>query len=717
VLAATSGGTPLPADVWGKIEEQVRRRVPVRDDFVTISFPRLAGTSDGQLVAAVESYQREAAVVDDRLAREVTLERKAEALSDLCERLRTDTGIRLTAGRSVADEKVTVFCQKRPLREVMRQLSRPFGYTWLRTKAPPAPPKLGGTGAASTPPAWGGTEGAGEYRYELVQDLRSQLLEEELRNRDRHEALLALDQEMSQYRQYFGLTPDEALARAKTAPPAERRWLERYAGTGWGPAQMYFRLSPQDVARLRVGERVTFSIGPTPSEQALPPELAQGVRQSLREARLRREGDLFVPVREPESSAGMPPAALPEVRPKATLELTVSDLGQFTLIGGTGVNLNPIPGDGRHWLHEDELAVGISPSVRNPRNGAANARLARDASLRPRVSVAPAGHELRTSEIRGDAIITTRGRVVTSADLLEALHRATGMPVVGDYYTLLFPASTAAVKDQSLFAGLNQLCDAMRLRWNKEGDWLQFRSASHFHDRLKEVPNRLLRRWAASRKTHGALTLEDVVEIAQLPDTQLDAGSMAEGARELHGLAEWDLARRPALRAHLRYLAGMTAAQRQETVSPGGLAFTRMSLPQQQQFIALAFGRGSSQLQSLEELRGGTVRVDYVLPGNFEWRQPEAPAAGSERKPPGEDRIQRMLQPPPVRARTREAVLQAARRIDPQVPEAQIIPTRPELAVIYTPGPGSRFKPGGVRATLTSTLNFTVSPRTGPDPR
>src|SRR5205085_6782497 len=105
-----------------------------------------------------------------------------------------DTGIQLTAGPSVADEKVTLFCAKLPLRDVMRQLSRPFGYTWLRSGTP------------------------GQYRYELVQDLRSQLLEEELRNRDRNAALVALEREMERYRQYLSLSPVEAGERLKTAP-------------------------------------------------------------------------------------------------------------------------------------------------------------------------------------------------------------------------------------------------------------------------------------------------------------------------------------------------------------------------------------------------------------------------------------------------------------------------------------------------------------------
>jgi hypothetical protein len=114
--------------------------------------------------AALMLPEAEKEVVDSRLTQKVTCAFKATALSDLCEKLKADTGIPVTAGPSVADEKVTLFCEKLPPREVMRQLSRPFGYTWLRS----------------------GKSGA--YRYELVQELRSQLLEEELRNRDRHAA-------------------------------------------------------------------------------------------------------------------------------------------------------------------------------------------------------------------------------------------------------------------------------------------------------------------------------------------------------------------------------------------------------------------------------------------------------------------------------------------------------------------------------------------------
>jgi hypothetical protein len=41
---------------------------------------------------------------------------------------------------------------------------------------------------------------------------------------------------------------------------------------------------------------------------------------------------------------------------------------------------------------------------------------------------------------------------------------------------------------------------------------------------------------------------------------------------------------------------------------------------------------------------------------------------------------------PPVRERTRTAALQAAQRIDPQVSEAQIVPTELAVTVVYTAG-------------------------------
>jgi hypothetical protein len=582
---------------------------------------------------------------------------KATALSDLCEQLRTTTGIHLAAGRSVADEKVTLFCKNTPLRDVMRQLSRPFGYTWVRSG------KLG------------------EYRYELLQELRTQLLEEELRTRDRHAALLALEREIERYRPYLHLSPDEAQARMAAASPEDRKLLERLSGVGWGPIQMYFRLSPQEQAALRSGRRLSFAEMPREGELPLPTDVARGALQALRDLRAvrRPSGDWFEIGDAASAPAGLPLTAVPEAKGSVYLTMGQGELGQFTLNGGSGFAMwfdGQVPNSGS--IARGPYAVGVSPTAQAPRNRALNAKLARDPALRPRVTVRPqpsCGRDPSPSpspERREEQPPPDPGSKATTADVLEALHRASGRPIVADYYTRLYEPAAVSVEERPLFDALNQLGDAMRMHWTKEGAWLQFRSATFYHDRLKEVPNRLLFRWAAARREHGELTLDDLIEISQLTDAQLLAESMAEGARDCFGLEEWDLAA-GSLRPHLRFMTALNSEQRQWATSADGLVFSRMTLAQQQQFIALGLGDLANRIRSLEELAGATVRVDYTWPGWFQWGAPPAPKGS----------LRPQIGPWRVRERTREAALRAARRLDPQADAAQLVETTLDLRFIY----------------------------------
>jgi hypothetical protein len=625
-------------------------------------------------------------------------------LSDVCEHLRAETGVHLAAGPSVADEKVTLFCEKTPLREVMRQLSRPFGYTWLRS----------------------GKEG--EYRYELVQDLRSQLLEEELRNRDRNAALLALEQDLERYRPYLSLTPEEILVRAKTAPPAEKKLLESLgggddlrSGLGYAPIQMYFRLSRQEMEAIRAGQWVAFSTDPRPDdgllprfpdavfqpgERPLPPDVARGILQIWRWERIAPvPGGLGLVY--PEDPVGVPFASYPGLRPWLTLTIEQPEPGQYSLKGNTGFR-GPYG-----FLRGDATSIGVGRSLKllQPDNKMVNGRLAGDSALRPSLSLQPEPSCGSTPAPAASSDSPPEARV-TPADVLETLHRTTSLPIVADAYTRLYKPETVSVRNQSRFAALNALGDTMRLRWNKEGSWLQFRSTSFYEDCLKEVPNRLLSRWADARRQRGLLALDDLVEIAQLSDAQLNGKEMAEGARLCYGLAEWDLVRDPWVLTNLRFLAQFTPAQRREAMTTEGLPFTRMTLVQQQGFLDRILGTRAcgvapgAGLQSLEELAGATLRVDYRQPDWYEWQ----PAGGllSLRwvVPLGPPPDGRLLLVPVVRERTREAALQALRRVDPAVrgaalrlardadprleaalpdDEAQIVPTERDLVILYIP--------------------------------
>lgn len=638
-------------------------------------------------VAGVVLSGPEKEVVDDRLTRKVTCAFKGTALSDLCEKLKSDTGVHLTAGPSVADEKVTLFCEKLPLREVMRQLSRPFGYTWLRSGKP------------------------GEYDYELMQDLRSQLLEEELRNRDRHAAMVALDQEIQQLRPYLDLSPDEALEKAKTAPPDEKARLERFAGLGWGVGQLYFRLSPEQLNRLWAGEELEFRGDPGTDTAQLPSELAAGVLASLRHRRLIVNGDSLQWGNETSLPGGVPPAQVEGARPLVHLRIVQSELGQYALEGYSGLTLQSpdailITQDDARAL--GPLATGASPPA-TPAGSDATTRWSRDPALQRRASDFGLSTKSKAPDDRAplpdQSKIRNPESKITTADVLEALHRATGMPVVGDYYTRLFPATAVPRGEQRLYNLLNQCADALRLRWRKEDDWLQFRSATYFQDRLKEVPTRLLSRWAQERSDAGVrrrvpaervmgwLALDELIEIAGLSDAQLDGSDMAEGARTIWGLEEWDLARNPKLRPHWRFLAMLTPAQRQEAAGPAGLALTRLTLSQQQQFLRLGLGTSTGSL-GMPELAAACLKTGYTVPGGFQWPAPGTPDLAF----PGS------LQRPRVREQTRAAALAAARKLDPAVADAAIVPTTLDGMLIYTFGtPNGHY---AVRVVSTTRSSF-----------
>jgi RNA polymerase sigma factor (sigma-70 family) len=661
--------------------------------------------------------EAEKEVVDSRLTQKVTCAFKGTALSDLCERLRSETKVHLVAGNSVADEKVTLFCEKLPLREVMRQLSRPFGYTWVRSGLP-------------SPPGGGSGGGLG-YRYELMQDLRSQLLEEELRNRDRNEALLALEKEIERYRPYLDLSPDEALERVEAAPPAERKLLEKLAGFHWGPIQIYFRLSPRDQAALRAGEELTFSQEPNHGERRLPADVARGVLQSFRDWRVvrREDGHLVFGPMDLVGRDGVPASQSSEARAAVSVTLEQSELGSMTL-GGLSVCFGA--GHSPFWHSQmggPPFAVGQSPGVMKPENGRVNRRLSADPRFSAPVTVRPEP-SCRPSPEDNSAGGSPSEPKVTTADVLEALHRATGRPIVADSYTRLYPAPEVTVRNLRLFETLNQISDTMHLRWNKDEEWLQFRSTSFYHDRIKEVPNRLLSRWSASRRRHAALTLDDLIEIAQLSEAQLDSAAMAEGARHCWGLREWDLGSNPGHRVHLRYLAGFTPEQRQAAMSGTGLVFTRMSLAQQQGFLSLATLPDAEPLQSLVEFEGAVLRVDYSLPGWFQWGDPGMYHSWPGWVVPVEPGPQgRRVLRPIIRERTREAVLQALSRLNPEVRdaavqtvrqtlnaageaasrvplEAQVYPTVLRLTFIYVPGSSNARR---IRITSGTMTNYQLT--------
>jgi hypothetical protein len=587
----------LTPDDTASLQRQGDKLVRRGDDFVLVPFPALASRDERSVRAAVAAYKQEKEVIDARLARKVTLGVKGMAFSDLCEQLSRDTGIELMAGKTTADDKVTIFCKEKPLRDVMRQVTRVFGFAWRRSGE------------------------AGSYRYELAQDLRSQLMEEEMRSKDRNEALIALDREMERYRKYLGLSPEEAKKRAESASPEEKELLEQYSGRGWGPANLYFNLAPEEMNALRSGERLSFSAWQVGGERAMPAELERGIIQSQSDVRVSGTADTGYRVRHvKEGGEGALPSAVPEARAKAALSMDRGEVGRFTLHGTSGI---AVPGreGGRNSIDMGlPLGVGESPSVRSPKNASANAKLASDPSLKAKVNIKPQP----SVKLERDPLVPPHpdesdrgensGARATSADVMEAIHKASGMDVIADYYTKFYVPAEISCTGATLFAGLSQISDRMRTRWSKQEGWLQLRSTGFFNDRLQEVPTRLLRSWAAARKDKGHLGVDELIEMAQLADAQLDAAAAGLGARAQHGLVEWELVHNGNLRAYWRFMGSLSTGQRATLMSASGLSLDKLRPSIQERFVATVIPRTELAGMGWVDLSNATLKLEYQPP-------------------------------------------------------------------------------------------------------
>src|SRR5205807_9761758 len=190
---------------------------------------------------------------------------------------------------------------------------------------------------------------------------------------------------------------------------------------------------------------------------------------------------------------------IPEVRAIARLEMSPGELGQFTLMGSSGFFTTgwdqPSHGDygprgARSFSSSGPWATGANPAALTPDNQRAHANLARDPSFRAPITLTP-HPSCRAIPDSSSMDPESPGSKVTTADVLEELHRATGIPIIADFYTRLHPIDSVSLKNIPLLEALNQVADAMGLRWRQEGAaaaectrcgetraWLQFRSVS-----------------------------------------------------------------------------------------------------------------------------------------------------------------------------------------------------------------------------------------------
>ncbi len=609
----------------------IDRTIRMGDDFVYVPWPQLASADATpeqriRILAAAEIYyKQQKEIVDARLSRNVSLSAKGLAFADICRELKEKTGIELHVGRAAADDKATILCEDRPLREIMRQISLVFGFSWQRN----------------------GDEGS--YSYVLIQPLKAQLAEEELRNKDIDAALLALDQSM----------------------------VGKAASHG---AQAYQQLSPAERMALRAGKELQFS---TDKElpAGFPAAWSKGLLQTF-DGTGTPDGTFY-------------PSTTPGFSAAVTLSLVTSELGQVTLECQSSVH-----GPGLGLAKMATLGMGRSPSAARPDNRAANKGLEFDPAFRREISLAPKACS-KADFMTAYDLDFTRGRHieddiqaggmmidehVSSSDVWEAVHVKTGMPIVADYFTHIYPVGEFKMERATLYDALCRAGDSLGVHWKKDGEYIQVRSVAFFWDKIKEVPNRLLDRWQADSARSTGLPLDDLLEMASLTDQQLDSTVVGKGVKHCRDLMEWTIVSSPeytgmrrkydTVRPMARFLAGLPKGFREQAQGKDGLRAN--ALPSVHQDALSKIVPPYNKPTTYDGMR---IRIEYVPARRYTWR----PLVDSR-----EEAMKLMNNPSPLAVgKTAEEALTEARKIYPNATIDSVHRSYGQLALSFMFADGS----------------------------
>ncbi|HEY3285221.1 MAG TPA: hypothetical protein VGN26_23360 [Armatimonadota bacterium] len=594
------------------------RALPAGDDFVIIDLPQIAAADSPATRAivaeAMSDYQAEKAIVDPRLAAKIDLDLKGSDLAELVPLLAQKTGAKLLVDKGLEDLKLTILCKQQPVRDVMRQVVRLLNLEWHRHKTP-----------------------QGGYWYGLSQNLKQRLAEEELRRKDQDQMLLGLAKTMEPLLDYKDASKEElqTLAegiRQKIQSAAtyqerqrlmeqERVLLTLSQDTWRNVLKAYAGLSSDRLVALRNGEKVVLTYGD--GEQTLPRDWAASICAGMGEPF--NEG---APDSEPEALKVQLGFSLDHDRP---------DKAQLTAFARLE------KGNGTHQIVRQNgvpLTTGQPDLLSIPGNAARHASLAGKPEWASRLTLDPPASDMAgalparadlepgpgRSKLGVEKPSADRKGWVRAADILALLRQKTGLDVVADDYTRVYPRSLFSFSNARRLDVVNQVADALGSQWEQDGGFLRFRRVNYYSERLMDVPNRLLRRWKAARERQGYLNLDDLAELAVLPGDVLKHSDLTRAVLLEYGLQEWRLL--PSGAQYLNLYSMLSPSERQQVRAPQGLAVGDLSPEKLQALIALrptlrpSFGPSSPD----EIRRIGRLYMRVREPGHYEWFDRNAPA-------------------------------------------------------------------------------------------
>jgi len=440
----------------------------------------------------------------------VTLAVKGEALSDIMAMLSKQTGVRLRTTRDIADQKATIFVDKRPLKDVIAGLKTIFGYRF--SAVPVGDSKV----------------------YELWESLSAKQAREAAMNGALGEAWKEIDRRI---REVAGLSAEEqvklraelSLLKSRKQPgedwtPEEIKesdTLRSKVGPGAVIARIYADLPPEIVSALRSGCTVYFDPDTTESEWRLPQSMLEDISaqapDQVAQWKGLPDGGCHVSLRF--RFQGNQLSAYFE----ASGRWSGSDGGQkMTISVGGSPGGEVTIGDVKPEVSETKL-----PNV--PDNGT----LEKQVAFTPKELADEA--DLYGQTEKSPSILVNR------SDILSLLHKKLGLQSISDHHSYWFAwdaTEPQTVKHllaplSEMIARSDQKAAAKYLRspgdpksdpvWGWDGSSLLMRERFPSELDVLETPNRVIRRLRANLAKNRYLDLDDVAELAALSDGQAGA--------------------------------------------------------------------------------------------------------------------------------------------------------------------------------------------------
>lgn len=407
-------------------------------------------------------------LTDSRLDKRVKVFVKSKNVKQLFAELSAKTGVKIVAAHDLWGERPIIYFHKRPLRDVMTEVSGLFGYHWFVTGKP------------------------GAYEYELFEDIRHAKRRDQLRQ----ERMRAADELLLDFvkRLAAGALNEDALKRLQSSD------MNSYRGI------TYPRRKEDAGLFVQMGEpflRKALAEGLVSCRFSdLPPKC----QATLCERANRFNKDIWDAAKAQGIQAPELVAFTPEDMASVTVDVKLSNRTSY-------------------WAGALELNVQVAEEYRHfpgVRVSSPAEQVARDlAGLEPASTVdgkpLPEKPEITVKEFRW---MDYFARVLLLGDVLQAVAEQSDMDVIADFYHT--QGFRRPVQKAPIAKLVTSLCEDIAYSARYDGTTTRLRFNKWFARPLcEEPPGSLIEACWRSLAENGCISLDVQMEMASLPEKQM----------------------------------------------------------------------------------------------------------------------------------------------------------------------------------------------------